>query len=217
MSEHEFEPVPGLPAPLPPGESILWQGSPCRRSMIWRTLRVRQFAVYFSLLTLWTVVSDISGGATAVDVAQSTFRVIALALFALGLLALFAWLVACTTLYTITTQRVVMRIGIALPITLQIPFRTVEAADLRTWSDGSGDIALTLRRADRIAYLLLWPHARPWKVGRPLPSFRSLPDAAPAARILSRALAAAAAQPAQSLAVAVPGQASGDAHVPAAA
>ena len=26
--EYEIEPIPGLPGNLPPGESILWQGSP---------------------------------------------------------------------------------------------------------------------------------------------------------------------------------------------
>ncbi|MEY3475503.1 MAG: hypothetical protein RL087_1961, partial [Pseudomonadota bacterium] len=26
--EHEFEAAPGLPAPLPVGERILWQGAP---------------------------------------------------------------------------------------------------------------------------------------------------------------------------------------------
>jgi hypothetical protein len=217
VNEHDYEPIPGLPAALPPGESIVWQGAPCWRNLAWRALRVRQFAAYFSILTLWAVTSEVSGGAGAAGVALSALRLTGLAVLALCLLSLFGWLVARTTLYTVTTRRVVMRIGIALPITLQIPFRLIEAADLRAWPDGSGDIALRLGGGERIAYLLLWPHARPWKIARPVPSLRSIADAATAARLLGRALAASSAQPAKSLTVGVPVEAASGAHVPAAA
>jgi hypothetical protein len=108
VNEHDYEPIPGLPAPLPPGETILWQGSPCWRSLAWRALRVRQFAFYFSILVLWAVASQVSGGTGGGAVALSALRLTGLAVLALGLLSLFGWLIARTTLYTITTRRVVM-------------------------------------------------------------------------------------------------------------
>ena len=172
MNEHDYEPIPGLPAPLPPGESILWQGAPCWRSMALRAMRVRQFAIYFAILAAWGVLGGLSSGTPALDVALSTLRLGALAVLALALLALFAWLVARTTLYTITSRRVVMRVGIALPMTLQIPFGRIHSADLRSWADATGDISLTLSAGERVAYLVLWPHTRPWKIARPLPTLR---------------------------------------------
>ena len=60
MNEHDYEPLPGLPAPLPPGESILWQGAPCWRSLALRAMRVRQFAIYFIFLAAWGVVGGLT-------------------------------------------------------------------------------------------------------------------------------------------------------------
>jgi len=217
VNEHDYEPIPGLPAPLPPGESILWQGAPCWRSMALRAMRVRQFAIYFAILAAWGVLGGLSSGTPALDVALSTLRLGALAVLALALLALFAWLVARTTLYTITSRRVVMRVGIALPMTLQIPFGRIHSADLRSWADATGDISLTLSAGERVAYLVLWPHTRPWKIARPLPTLRAVADATSVARILGRALAASAAQPAKSVAAAPPGEAVAGVQLPAAA
>jgi hypothetical protein len=44
--------------------------------------------------------------------------------------------------------------------------------------------------------MVMWPHVRPWKFGNPQPMMRAVPEAEQVARILSRALAASAAQPA---------------------
>jgi Bacterial PH domain len=217
MNEHDYEPIPGLPAPLPSGESILWQGAPNWESLAYRAMRVRRFAVYFALLAVWDVAGGISAATPAIDIAVSTLRLGALALLALALLTLFAWLIARTTLYTITTRRVVLRIGIALPMTLQIPFRMIDAVDLRAWPDGTGDIALSIRADQRIGYLLLWPHARPWRIARPAPSLRSLSNAGAAAQTLGRALAANASQPAKTVVVPASDKTEGDSRMPAAA
>ena len=58
---------------------------------------------------------------------------------------------------------------------------------IRTGVGTSGDIALELKGADRIGYLHLWPHARPWHVGKPQPSLRCLRDAAAVGEVLQRA------------------------------
>ena len=60
-----------------------------------------------------------------------------------------------------------IQFGVALPMTLNIPFRVIGAAALRAYADGTGDIPVALTGGDRIAYLLLWPHARPWRAARP--------------------------------------------------
>ena len=58
--------------------------------------------------------------------------------------------------------------------------------------DGSGAIALQLAPGNKLAFLILWPHARPWRFTQPDPMLRGLPDAARVANLLARALAASA-------------------------
>jgi hypothetical protein len=92
----------------------------------------------------------------------------------------------------------------------------IEAAGLSTSPDGSGDIALALRPDRKIAYLVLWPHARPWKLAKAEPALRGIADAAAVARVLGRALAASSSQPVRAVSVATSSRAGGS-HVPAAA
>lgn len=219
MMEHEYEPEPGLPAPLPEGETVLWQGAPSWEVFARRALRLRWVAAYFALMIGWGVADRLSSGESLrlVSVAAAEWTLLALA--ATGLLALYAWGVARTTLYTITNRRVVMRIGVALPMTLQIPFSRIDAAGVKP---EAGEIAMTLRPGEKIAYAVLWPHARPWKLAKAQPALRGLADAAGAAQILSRALTASAAQPAAvRVQVTATGAASGGAmaaaHTPATA
>ena len=100
------------------------------------------------------------------------------ALAALALLALLAWLGARTTLYVITSRRLVMKIGIALPIFFNLPFSPIASAALRVYSDGTGDIPVALGKGQRIAYLHLWPHARPFRFTKPEPALRCVRHAA---------------------------------------
>ena len=103
---------------------------------------------------------------------------LALSLSALGVLTWLAWMTARTTLYTLTSKRVVMRIGIVLTLTFNLPLRQLAAAGVKPLPDGHGDIALTLAGEDRIAWLNLWPHARPWVLKHPQPCLRCVPHAA---------------------------------------
>jgi hypothetical protein len=128
------------------------------------------------------------GSLTDIAAAVATFAVLAAG--ALSLLSLIAWGVARTTVYTITNRRVVMRIGIALPVTFNLPYKQIDGAALRPYEDGTGDIPLQLREGTRLAYLVLWPHARPWRFTRPEPMLRCVPNAAATAQLLSEALAA---------------------------
>jgi hypothetical protein len=196
VNEHDNEPVPGLPARLPAGESILWQGAPSWRGLMRRAYHVDVVAGYFMLLFAWSIASSLQSHASAIATLRAAGLLAALATGALGMLVLFAWLTHRTTLYTITTRRVVLRFGIALPMTINLPFRLVASAGLKLHADASGDIPLALSGSQRVAYLILWPHVRPWRLAKAEPMLRGVPDAERVARILARALAAAAEQPA---------------------
>ncbi len=200
MREHDAEPVWGLPERPPTGEQVLWQGAPDWRNLARRAFHLRKIAFYFGALWTWSVVASLP---FTWDSALAAGRNLGLALIALGLVALYAWLTARTTAYTLTDQRLVIRFGIALPVTINLPFRLVDGAAVRATADGTGDLTLSLGPTQKIAYLLLWPHARPWRVARSEPSLRAIPDAARVAQLLSRALAASAAQPAVPIAAAI--------------
>ena len=190
--EHEFEAARGLPEPLPPGEHIVWQGAPDWRALAVRAFHVRSLAIYFALMLAWRVGSQLADGAGVADAAKSIALLLPLALLALGILTLLAWLSSRTTVYTLTDKRLVMRVGIVLSVTFNLPLRVINAAALRPASHGTGDIALTLAEGDRIAYLQLWPHARPWRVRRPEPMLRVVPDAARVGQLLADITAALA-------------------------
>jgi hypothetical protein len=206
--EHEFEPQRGLPEPLPAGEKLLWQGSPDWRAMAADVFHLRKLALYFAAMLLLRGVVVVADGGTPVAAAWAAARLLPLPVAGLGLVALLAWLSARSTVYTLTDRRVVMRIGIVLTVTFNLPYRRVAAAALHLARTGHGDIALTLAQGDRIAWLQLWPHARPWRLARPEPSLRAIPEAARVAALLSQAWSAAtgqAAVPARGPAAADPG------------
>lgn len=179
----------GMPGPLPAGERLLWQGAPDWRLLARRALHVRKVAAYFGLIVLWVGASAVTRGVPGLlDLA----RAVGLAAIPLALMLGYAWWVGRTTVYTITDRRVVLHIGLALPVTINLPYARIEAAALNRQADGSGDIALALTGSDRLAYLILWPHARPWRLARAEPMLRALRDVEPVAILLSRALAASA-------------------------
>ena len=185
--EHEFEPELGLPEPLPAGEHVLWQGAPDWRVLARECFHVRKLAIYFAVLIAWRVVTVVSSGGSAMEIGVAVGVALGLAAVALGLVTLMAWMSARTSLYTITDQRVVMRVGIVLSVTFNLPFAKVEAAGLHPLPHGYGDIALTLADSERIAYLHLWPHVRPWHVARTQPDLRCVADAAAVAQMLTDA------------------------------
>ncbi len=194
LQEHEYEPIHGLPAPLPAGEGVLWQGAPDWQTLNRRVMRLRWVALYFLALVLGGISGGVSAGDTWADIGLASVRLVGLGIVAGGVLAAFAYLVARTTVYTITNRRVIIRFGIAFPITLQVPFSKIESAGLHVWSNGAGDIALSVMPGVKISYFILWPHARPWHFSRTQPMLRGVPNAAAVAQILSRALALSAAE-----------------------
>jgi hypothetical protein len=190
VNEHEFEPVPGLPETLPPGEHLLWQGAPRWQSLAISAFHARKVGLYFLALIALDAAASLAAGRPAGAVATSAAGLVVLALAAVGLLALLAWLTARSTLYSITTRRLVMRFGVALPMSINLPFNVIESASMRTRKDGSSDLPLVLMRGSRIGYLITWPHVRPWQFARPQPMLRAIPDGERVAALLANGLAA---------------------------
>jgi hypothetical protein len=108
------------------------------------------------------------------------------------LLTGLAVLYSRTTRYTITSRRVLLQFGAVLPMTLNIPFRQIASAAVKTYPDGSGDLPIAVTSEQRLAFLLLWPHVRPWRLTKVEPMLRCVPQAQHVADLLTRALTAAA-------------------------
>jgi len=195
VGEHDDEAAPGLPAPLPAGERLLWRGAPDWRVLARCSFHAGKLAAYFGVLIAWRAASSLADGASLGTAAATTLWTVPLAALALGLVALLSWLVATNTVYTLTDRRVVMRVGVVLTVTFNLPLRRIETARLHALKGGAGDIALVLHPADRIGYIHLWPHARPWHFARTEPMLRALPDAAAVAQQLADALRQSLASP----------------------
>ncbi|MEA3639157.1 MAG: photosynthetic complex putative assembly protein PuhB [Lamprobacter sp.] len=199
MSEFAFEPVHGLPENLPPGEALRWQGAPHWRVLARRAFYVRTVAFYFGLLMLLRFVYMISSGAGLKEAVLATLWLALLGGLAVGILALLAWLYSRSTVYSITDRRLVIRFGVALPMAVNIPFKIVESAGLRTYPDRSGDIPLVLTEGQSVNYFIMWPNVRPWRFTQAQPMLRSIPEAAKVADLLAEALRSAIAENAEAV------------------
>ena len=177
-----------LPAPLPVGERVIWQGKPSFKGLALRTFHIREVAVYFGLLLIWRLWSNWSHGVPAGEAATSALWLIVPAISAIAVLAGLAWLFRRAACYTITSKRILFQFGVALPMTMNIPLSKIANAALKTFSDGSGNITLKLSDSGRVSYLLLWPHIRPWRLRVSEPMLNSVPDAAKVAAKLAEAL-----------------------------
>jgi hypothetical protein len=179
--EHEWEAAPGLPSALPAGEHVVWQGAPDWRSLAVQAFHVRKIALYFVfMLTLQalnlTAPDNGVGWKPLAEVEwKPLFVAASLYALALGLLLGTAWLSASSTLYTLTNKRVVMRIGIVLTLTFNLPYKRIAGASVKAYPQGLGDLALALHPEDRIGWAHLWPHQRAWHISQPQPTLRCLP------------------------------------------
>ncbi|MGF1508070.1 MAG: photosynthetic complex putative assembly protein PuhB [Myxococcota bacterium] len=190
MSDVQIEPVPGLPAYLPPGENILWQGRPQWRSMARRTFHVRAVGLYLALAVVARGFSLAWNGADLTASLWASLTVTPVAATGVGVLLLLAWAHSRTTLYTLTDRRIVLRYGVAFPMAVNVPFKIVGSASLKLYQDGTGEIPLNLTGTDKMSYLHLWPHARPWRFSRAEPMLRAVPHASDVAALVAEALQA---------------------------
>jgi hypothetical protein len=186
-AEHEFEAALGLPEPLPAGETILWQGAPSWQAMAKHVYRLQWLAVYFAVIVVLQIFS-VAGGEGGLAAAWSSVALaVVLALIGLLFVGLLAYWSATTTMYTLTNRRIVMRVGIVLTITFNLPYKSLKSADLKLYKDGTGDIPMQIATEDKIAFFHLWPHARPWRLGKPEPMMRCIPQAQQVATLLTEA------------------------------
>ena len=196
MSHDDFktEAMPGLPEMPPEGEHILWQGKPDWWRLTWDSLSIPYVIAYFAVLTLWRFVAviDLMPLGQAIGAAVPF---VVLGAIVVALLALVGWVQAVTTVYTVTNRRVAMRIGAALTVTLNLPYRQVANASLDMKSSGHGTIALELLEDAKLSYLVVWPHVRPWFVRQPQPALRCIPDAAKVAAMIAEAAEARVSAP----------------------
>lgn len=188
MSHDDFaaEPINGLPELPPRGEVILWQGRPNWFRLTVDSLNLWWVVAYFAVLTVWRFI-------TVIDVLSferaiiMTLPFVIMTLIVVLLLMLVGFIQARATVYTITNRRVAMRIGAALTVTLNIPYTQIENAAVSVGKVGCGNIALETKGASKFSYLVLWPHIRSWKISKPEPTLRAIPDVQSVAQILAKA------------------------------
>ena len=192
--DFQIEPVEGLPERPPKGEQILWQGRPNWWALSVEALNLKWVVGYFVLLAGWRFVSvmDLLPFGQAVGAAVPF---LILGGLVAGLLMLTGYIQARATMYTITDARVVMRIGAALTVTLNLPYRQVGNAMLDLRKSGTGTIALETMGDTRLSYLVCWPHVRPWHIRRTQPALRCIDGAEHVAKILADAAEARVAMP----------------------
>ncbi len=186
--------IAGIPFPLPAGERVRWEGRPSVRSLARHTFHANKVAGYFTVLAAWRLLVMVYDGRPAPVVAGAAAWLLLLGGVAVGVSWLLAKLCAATTVYAVTDRRVVMKIGMVVSSIVNVPFRQIHRADWRAFGDGTGDIVLAVPPSDAPPYWHLWPHARPWRWGRPEPALRSVPEAAHVAALLQEAAMSVAAQ-----------------------
>ncbi|MBN2631048.1 MAG: PH domain-containing protein [Rhodobacteraceae bacterium] len=188
MSGHDkdfdFELMPGVPAGLPKGEEILWQGHPQAMALAREAYKINWITGYLVVIALWRAGGAYADGGAAMMAAKG-LPYLALAAAAYGVVYLLAWAQARASIYTITSARVIMRIGAALPVTYTIPFVRIAAARLDLKPKGTGTIAIEITEGMHLSYAVLWPHLRPGFARHTQPAFRCIADASNVARLLS--------------------------------
>ncbi len=180
---------------LGPDEKVLWQGRPTIQGLARRFFHLRAITGYFVVLAGWNLLSAHYDGMRAADAMVASFWVVIPAIGVAAVIHATAAILSMTTHYMITDRRIIMQIGTALPIALTLPLSKIGSADLRLNSDGTGDITVSFNSEEQIAYLLLWPHVRPWRFKKAEPMLRSVRDAQAVAEILAQALVASSTKP----------------------
>jgi hypothetical protein len=174
--EHEFEPQFGLPERLPQDEFIVWQGSPDVGALAASAFHIKKLVIYFLLLIVACAWPALETQAGAMAVLQAIKWIAPLSLLGLASVWLMAYMTSRATVYTLTNKRVVMRLGIVLTVTFNLPLKQIASSDVRLLESGFGDITLALQGSDRIAWVHLWPSVRPWRISKPEPTLRAISD-----------------------------------------
>lgn len=179
-----------LPEALPEGEYVVWQCAPSSIGVARHALFASWVALYFGILMLSAAVTVVQQGGSVINALSASWHLIAIGLATTAALAGIGVMIRRSTVYTITNKRVVMQIGMAVPLRLNLPFHKIASADLKVYGDGTGDIALTPAEALPVTYVHLWPHAQGFHLFKPRPALRAIDNARDVSALLVRAMVA---------------------------
>ena len=152
--------IDGIAEPLPEGEVVLWSAHPVPWTFARRQFRLQWVAVWFLGLALWRATETLQAGGSGHDALLRALGQLPLAVGALGLLSGLGLAMARSTTYALTRRRLVMNVGVALPITINIPLRFIDGASVRHRAAGVSDLALTIAGGHKVKLFALWPHVR---------------------------------------------------------
>ncbi len=179
--------IRGVNEALPAGERVLWEGSPDARAIARHLFYIRPISAYLSVMVLWWVaVNGSQAGTTSFWVTLGTQLLLSGGV--VGSALLFARAIAKGTTYAITDRRLVLNFGVIFPMTVNLPLRYVQSASARQFSDKTGQIAVQLTEKEKLAWIVLFPHVRPWKFTNPEPLLRGLTDSVKVGEILREAV-----------------------------
>lgn len=180
--------IRGVPHALPEGERILWQGAPEALPIAKHVFHWRLIAAYFTVMTI------VWAASTALAVNSQDFLVsllvrIGLSALVLAIVFVISGVIARTSWYAITSQRVVLRLGMVFEMSINVPFTILDSAGVGIFKDGTGQVVLTLTKPNRLAYIALWPHCRVFSINHPQPVLRGLRDPQRIGTLLAQAVA----------------------------
>lgn len=180
--------IRGVPHALPEGEHILWQGAPEAGAIATHVFHWRLFVAYFAAMTaIWVGTTDVAFSSQAFLTGLAV-RVGASALV-IAIVFVLSRVVARTSWYAITSQRLVLRLGMVFEMSINIPFTILDSAGVGVFKDGTGQVVLTLTKPNRLAYIALWPHCRVFSINQPQPVLRGLRDPQHVGTLLAQAVA----------------------------
>ncbi len=183
--------IRGVPHPLPIGETILWEGAPMARAVARHAFYQRALLAYFlAMVLVWAIFTPNALGSS--DFLIGLGVRLGLTAAVMTVVEILSIVVARTTWYAITNKRVVLRIGMVIPMSINIPFALLESAGAGSFKDGTGQVTLKMMPGNRLAYIALWPHCRMRNLNNPEPVLRALQAPAAVGGVLADAVAAAA-------------------------
>lgn len=181
--------VRGVSEALPPGERILWEGAPNARALARHLFFMRPLSAYLGAMVLWWVAVNRTQVGT-----EQFWATLGIQLMLVGGVLGGAWLLARAiaqgTTYAITDRRIVMRFGVIFPLTINVPLHYIVGASAREFADRTGQIAVQLTKKESIAWIVLFPHVRPWQFANPEPLLRGLTDPVKVGEVLRAAVLA---------------------------
>lgn len=181
--------VRGVSEALPPGEQILWEGAPNARALARHLFFIRPLSAYLGAMMLWWVAVNRTQFNT-----ETFWATLGIQFLLVGGVIGGAWMlsrsIANGTVYAITDRRIVMRFGVIFPLTINVPLHYVEGASAREFSDRTGQIAVQLTKKESIAWIVLFPHVRPFEFSQPQPLLRGLTDSVKVGEVLRAAVLA---------------------------